>query len=294
LSRTSCGIGVVSSWPAGREGAETLDAWRAQTEERIAALLACRSWGLLHVLGLLRRLPNDQFFLGEIDEEGGLSCFDDYQADVTERAALKYARWDASGVKLNTWEPSRLGLSWARLAVDAGRVAEIFSLVRLGGMYLAYLERVRRAIVRGQTVILRPDGVADSRPRPELRKRLHLYDERGWKLSFLGETAGTFETSHADGTGASGMLAMHAIRTTYRQNEGEDWFQYELSRRLIQKRDKRFIVSRARGLGPAYEYLKLLEEEVATLYGLTPELIVAALSALQEAVERFLAPQGDG
>src|SRR5829696_8058028 len=56
---------------AGREGAETLDAWLSQTEERIAALLERRPWGLLHVLGLLRRLPNDQFFLGEVEEEGG-------------------------------------------------------------------------------------------------------------------------------------------------------------------------------------------------------------------------------
>lgn len=36
---------------SGKEGAETLDGWRAQTEERIAALLARRPWSLLHVLG---------------------------------------------------------------------------------------------------------------------------------------------------------------------------------------------------------------------------------------------------
>ncbi|WP_207219723.1 hypothetical protein, partial [Staphylococcus aureus] len=63
------------------------------------------------------------------------------------------------------------------------------------------------------------------------------------------------------------------------------------SRRLIQKREKRFIISPAK-LGPAYEYLKLLEEEVAAQYGRSPELIVATLSALQEAVSRFVAPRG--
>lgn len=50
---------------SGKKGAETLDNWRAQTEETIAALLARRPWSLLHLLSLLRRLPTDQFFLGE-------------------------------------------------------------------------------------------------------------------------------------------------------------------------------------------------------------------------------------
>jgi hypothetical protein len=277
---------------AGREGAETLDAWRAQTEERIAALLERRPWGLLHVLGLLRRLPNDQFFLGEVEEEGGPSRFDAYQAEVTERAALKYARWDASGVELDAWEPGTFSFVQERPAVDAERVAEIFSLVRLGGVHLAYLESMRRSIARGQTIILWPNGVADSRPGPELRKRIHLYDERAGKFSFLGETAGTFEASYSGDTQESRLLATQADRTTYREDEGGDWFRYERSRRLIQKRDKRFIVARARGLGPAYEYLKLLEEEVAAQYGLSPELIVAALSAFNDALVRFLYPLG--
>ena len=150
---------------------------------------------------------------------------------------------------------------------------------------------MRRAVVRGQTVILQPDGVADSRPGPELRRRLNLYNERAQKFSFLGETAGTFEPSPAEGTESSELIATHAIRTTYRQDEGGEWWRYEISRRLIQKREKRFIISPAK-LGPAYEYLKLLEEEVAAQYGLSPELIVATLSALQEAVSRFVAPQG--
>jgi hypothetical protein len=50
----------------GKDGADTLDEWRRQTEERIADLLGRRPWSLLHVLGLLRWFPNDQFFLGEI------------------------------------------------------------------------------------------------------------------------------------------------------------------------------------------------------------------------------------
>ena len=276
---------------AGREGAETLDAWRAQTEEKVAALLGRRPWGLLHLLGLLRRLPTDATFLGGRAEEGGVRRFDAYQAAVTERVVLKYARWDASGVELFAWEPEMSGFARDRPAIDARRLAEIFSLLELGAVRLAYAERMRRSIVRGQTIILRPDGVADSRPAPELRKRLNLYDERTNKFSFLGETAGTFESSRGDDTQANQMLATHAVRTTYREDEGGDWWRYERSRRFIQKRDKRFLVSPAK-LGPAYEYLKLLDDEVAAQYGLSPEVIVAALSALNEALERFLAPWG--
>ena len=44
---------------SGREGAETLDTWRAQTEEKVAALLEARPWGLPHLLSILRRLPTD-------------------------------------------------------------------------------------------------------------------------------------------------------------------------------------------------------------------------------------------
>ncbi len=277
---------------SGREGAETLDGWRSQTEERLAALLARRPWSLLHVLSLLRRLPNDQFFLGEKEAEGASSRFDTYQADVTERAVLKYARWDSGGLELDAWEPGEPGFAQDRPDLDAERVAEIFSLVRLGGVHLAYLERMRRGIVRGQTVVLRPDGVSDSRPGPELRRRLDLHEERTRKFSFLGETAGAFEPSRGDDTQANGVLTTHAIRTNYREDEGGDMWRYERSRRLIQKRDKRFLVSPA-NLGSAYEYLKLLEEEVAAQYGLSPELIVAALLALNEAVSRFVAPSGD-
>ena len=114
---------------SGREGAETLDAWRAQTEEKVAALLGSRPWGLLHLLGLLRRLPTDVAFLGDRDEEGGLRHFDAYQADVTERAVLKYARWDASGVELETWEPETFGFAQDRPTIDERRLAEIFSLL---------------------------------------------------------------------------------------------------------------------------------------------------------------------
>jgi len=175
----------------GREGAETLDAWRAQTEERIAALLARRSWGLLHVLSLLRRFPTDAAFQGEKAEEGGTRRrFDAFQADVTERAALKYARSDAGGVELDAWEPGMAGLAQDRPAVDAERLAEVLSLVRLGGVHLAYLESMRRAIVRGQTVVLRPDGVSDSRPGPELRRRLELYEERRGRFSFSARRRG--------------------------------------------------------------------------------------------------------
>ncbi|MCA3747624.1 MAG: hypothetical protein IN808_00585 [Rubrobacter sp.] len=124
---------------AGREGAETLSEWCRQTEEKIAVLLGRRPWSLLHVLSLLRRLPNDQFFLGEAKEEGCSRRFDPYQADVTERAAFKYACWDASGVELDAWEPGMPGFAQDRPAVDAERVADVFSLVHLGGVHLAYL-----------------------------------------------------------------------------------------------------------------------------------------------------------
>ena len=276
---------------SGREGAEALDAWRAQTEEKVAALLGIRPWGLLHVLGLLRRLPTDRCFLGEREEEGSLRRFDRYQAAVTERLVLKYARWDASGLDLEIWEPGTFGFAQDRPAVDARRLAEIFSLLELGAVRLAYAERLRRAVVRGQTVILRPDGVADSRPAPELRRRLNLHNERTNNFSFLGETAGTFEASRDDGTGEGGMLTTHAPRTAWREDEGGDWFRYERSGKLIQKRDKRFLASRQK-LGLAYEYLKLLEDEVAAQYGLSPEVIVAALSALNDAFVRFVYPQG--
>ena len=276
---------------SGNEGAETLDAWRAQTEERIATLLGCRPWGLLHLLSLLRRLPTDVVFLGGREQEGSLRSFDPYQADVTERAALKHARWDASEGELDAWKPGMSGFAQEKPTVDAERVAEIFSLAELGAVRLAYLERMRRSIVRGQTIILRPDGVADARPTPELRKRADFYDERTNTFSFLGETAGTFDPSQGDSTNASGMGATHAVRTTYREDQGGDWWRYELSRRFIQKRDKRFLVSPA-NLRPAYEYLKLLEAEVTAQYELSPELIVAALSAIREAVVRFLYPLG--
>ena len=276
---------------SGREGAETLDGWRTQTEERIAALLARRPWGLLHLLSLLRRLPTDTAFQGERAEEGAASRFDAYQADVTERAVLKYARWDAGGVGLHAWEPGMPGLAQDRPAVDARRLAEVLALVRLGAVHLAYPERMRRAIVRGQTVVLRPDGVSDSRPGPETRRRLDLYEERRRRFSFFGETAGAFEPSRPEGPEVSGPSAAHVVRTDYREDEGGEPWRYERSHRTIQKRDKRFRFW-ITGLGPAYEYLKLLEGEVTAQYGLSPELIVAALSALEDAVERFLAPQG--
>lgn len=276
---------------AGKEGAETLDEWRAQAEEKVAALLGSRPWGLLHLLGLLRRLPTNVAFLGGREEEGSLRHFDTYQAAVTERLALKYARWDASGVDLEAWEPGTFGFAQDRPAVDERRLAEVRSLVELGAVRLAYAERMRRSIVRGQTMIMRPDGVVDGRHNPEVRKREKRYDERRNKVSFLGETAGTFESSRGDGTGEGGMRASHAIRTTWREDEGEEWFRYERSRRLIQKRDKRFVAGQAK-LGPAYEYLKLLEVEVTAQYGLSPEVIVAALSALDAAFVRFLYPLG--
>ena len=163
---------------SGREGAETLDRWCGQAEERIATLLARRPWGLLHLLSLLRRLPTDTAFQGERAKEGAASRFDVYQADVAERAVLKYALWDSGGVGLDTWEPGMPGLVQDRSAVDAQRLAEVLALVRLGAVHLAYPERMGRAIVRGQTVILRPDGVSDSRPDPRMRRRLDLYEER--------------------------------------------------------------------------------------------------------------------
>lgn len=276
---------------SGREGADRLDGWRAQTEERIAALLAHRPWGLLHLLSLLRRLPTDTAFQGERAEEGAASRFDAYQADVTERAVLKYASWDECGVVLDAWEPGMLGLVQDRPAVDARRLAEVLTFVRLGAVHLAYPERMRRAIVRGQTVVLQPDGVSDSRPGTGMRRRLDLYEERRRRFSFFGETAGAFDPSRPEGSEVPGPSAAHVIRTDYREDEGGDLWRYERSHRTIQKRDKRFRFW-VTGLGPAYEYLKLLEEEVTAQYGLSPELIVAALSALQDTVARFMFPLG--
>ena len=276
---------------SGREGAETLDGWRAQTEQKIAALLARRPWGLLHLLSLLRRLPTDTAFQGERAEEGVASRFDAFQADVAERAVLKYARWDGGGVGLDAWEPGVPGLVQERPAVDAERLAEVLALVRLGGVHLAYPERLRRAIVRGQTVVLRPDGVSDSRPGPGMRRRLNLYEERRRRFSFFGETAGAFEPSRPEGPGVPGPSAAHVVRTDYREDEGGELWRYERSRRTLQKRDKRFRLWMT-GLGPAHEYLKLLGDEVVAQYGLSPELIVAALSALEEAVARFVFPLG--
>lgn len=151
---------------------------------------------------------------------------------------------------------------------------------------------MRRGIVRGQRIILRPDGVSDSRPEPELQRRLDLHEERTGKFSFLGETAGVLGPSSGDVVQANGMYAAQAVRTTYREDEGGDYWRYKTSRKLIQKRDKRFVLSSA-NLTPAYEYLKLLEDEVIAQYGLSPELIVAALSALNEALGYFVAPHGD-
>lgn len=276
---------------SGREGTETLDRWRAQTEAKIAALLASRPWGLLHMLSLLRRLPTDAAFQGERAEEGEASRFDAYQADVTERAALKYARWNAEGVDLDAWEPGMPGLAQDRPAVDARRLAEVLALVRLGGVHLAYPEDMRRAIVRGQAVVLRPDDVSDARPGPEMRRRIELHEERRRRFSFFGETAGSFETSRPKGPEVPGPSVAHVVRTSYREDEGGDVWRYETSRRTIQKRDKRFRFW-VTGLGPAYEYLTLLEDEVVDQYGLPPELIVAALSALEETVARFVVPLG--
>ncbi|WP_047866603.1 hypothetical protein [Rubrobacter aplysinae] len=274
---------------SGKQGADTLDDWCAQTEERIAALLSRRPWSLLHLLSLLRRLPTDQFFLGEKETESATSRLDAYQAEVTEHAVLKYANWDANGIELVPCESETSEFAQDIPDVDAERLAEVFSLVRLGGIHLAYLERMRRGIVRGQTIILRPDGVSDSRPGSELKRRLDLHEERTSKFSFLGETAGVLGPSHEDEEQTDGMHSTQAVRTTYREDEGGGHWRYEKSRRLIQKRDKRFDLSSA-NLTPAYEYLKLLEDDVVAQYNLAPELIVAALSALNEAVVRFVFP----
>lgn len=82
------------------------------------------------------------------------------------------------------------------------------------------------------------------------------------------------------------------VRTTYREDEGDDWWRYKISRRLIRKRDKRFMFL-VLDLEPAYEYMKLLEDEVTAQYGLSPELIVVALSALNRlVVAHFITPDG--
>jgi hypothetical protein len=273
----------------GREGADSLKEWLRQSEERIETLLRRNPLSLLRVLGILRRLPNDRFLLGERQEEGGVRRFNPYHANVAECAALKYAQWDAAGVAIEDWSSELPGLAQDRPSIDAESIAEVLALIQHASVGLAHVDDLRKTVVRGGAVIVRPDGVSDARQEPGLRQRLHLYDERRQEFSFIGGTAGTFHPS--DARVEPGEKSVPCVsRTTYREDEGREPWRYERSRRSIPRWDKRFGFAVV-DLQPAYEYMKLLEEEVTSQYGFSPEMMVSALTAMHRlVVDHFLAP----
>lgn len=274
----------------GKDGADRLEEWRGQTEERIRVLMEFKPLGLLHALAILRRLPNDQFFLGEREDENDPRRFDPYQANVAERAVLRYATWDARGVEIEDWQPELPGLVQDKPVVSVEDVAEIWALVQHAGVGLAHVDNMRKAVVRGGRVLLRPDGNADSRQEPELQRRLNLYDERRRRFSFFGATAGTFHPS--DFQTKPGQKAVACVaRTSFREDEGRQSWRYENLRRSIPKWDKRFGFAQV-DLQPAYDYMKLLEHEVNSQYKLVPEQIVAALMSVSRLLANFLAPGG--
>ena len=246
--------------------------------------------GLLHALAILRRLPNNQFFLGEREDENAPRRFDPYQANVAERAILRYATWDASGVEIEDWQPEVPGLAQDKPIVSVEDVAEIWALVQHAGVGLAHVDNMRKAVVRGGRVLLRPDGNADSRQGPELQRRLNLYDERRRRFSFFGTTAGTFHPSDFQAEPGQKSVACVA-RTSFREDEGRQRWRYENLQRSIPKWDKRFRFAQI-DLQPSYDYMKLLEHEVSSQYGLVPEQIVAALMSVSRLLADFLAPGG--
>lgn len=271
---------------SGKEGGDLLDEWRKQTEEEMRSVIERGPWRLLHLLGLLRRLPQDGYSLGESRTEGGPRFFNPYLANVAERAALKYARWDAGGTELKPWRKGPSGFAHDVPSIDRDKLAEILVLERLAGPQFAHVENMRKTLARGGEATLRRDGTADSRQDLVLKRRFDLYDRRRQEFSFLGSTAGTFHPlGLAAGDKFETMLGV--VRTSCREGEGGREFRYETLKRTLPKWDKRFQFSQI-DLRPVYDYLKLLEDEVTTQYGLPPELIVAALLSLGRCLLYFL------
>ena len=275
----------------GKEGSDTLEQWLKQTEERVAALFEHRPRSLLHMLAVLRRLPNDRFFLGEMEEEGSTKRFNPFQANVAERTILKHARRSADGVETEGWCPGLSGLAVDKPSVNAEVLAEVWALAQHAGVGLAHVDNMRKTVVRGGKVILRTDGMSDARQEdPGLQQRLNLYDRRRAGFSFVGAAAGTFHPSDV-GSEPGERSAPRVMRISTREDEGSEWWGYDISKRRIRKWDKRFKFS-VLDLDPAYEYMALLQEEVSSQYGLTPEEIVSALTAIDRMVVHFLAPDG--
>lgn len=224
--------------------------------------------------------------MGESRTEAGPRFFNPYLANVAERAALKYARWDAGDAELNPWRKGPPGFTHDAPSIDRDRLTHILVLERLAGPQFAHVENMRKTLARGGEAILRRDGTADSRQDPVLERRFDLYDRRRQEFSFLGSTAGTF---HPPGSSAGDKFGtvLGVVRTSCREGEGGREFRYERLKRTLPKWDKRFQFSQI-DLRPVYDYLKLLEDEVTAQYGLPPELIVAVLLSLGRCLLYFL------
>jgi hypothetical protein len=269
----------------GKEGADLLDGWRRQTEAEMEAILRREEWGLLRVLGMLRRLPADHFFLGERPAEGAPRHFDPYLANVAEYAALRYAARDARGTRLEAWTKGPSGFGRDIPEVDRGGLAQVMALTRLTGPQFGHLDNVRKTLARGGEATQRPDGYMDARQDPGLAQRFDLYDRRRARFSSYGSTAGAFR-SPGDDDDPLGSLH-HFQRATWREDEGRDPWRYERLGRWIPKSEKRFVISKD-SLRPLYEHLHLLEDVVIDRYGLAPEVIVAALMSLERCLWFFL------
>jgi hypothetical protein len=271
---------------AGRDGGEKLNVWQQQQENQIEELLRRRPWGLLHTLGLLRRLPQDRFFLGEMQEKGSMRFFDPYFANTTELAALKYAEWDTNGTVIESWSEA-LEFACDRPSLNDRTLAELAGLEELG-VGLAYLYNMGRAVARGVEISVDSQGWVNSEPELELKQRLELYDQRNKEFSLLGSTAGTFYPSDAPGDYETKRVAA-VRRIGLWQDEAREEWKYPTLGGSLPKWDKRFGYYYI-DLEGAYQYLKLLENEVLAQYGMSPELIVASLMAIGRLTLYFVYP----
>ena len=269
----------------GKEGADLLDAWRRQTESEMEAILRREEWGLLRVLGILRRLPADYFFLGERPAEGAMRSFDPYLANVAEYAALRYAARDARGTRLEAWTKGPSGFGRDLPEVDRRGLAQIRALTRLTGPQFGHLDNVRKTLARGGEATQRPDGYMDARQDPEMARRFELYDRRRERFSHYGSTAGAFRPPGGDDDPLGSLH--HFRRATWREDEGGEPWRYEHLKRWIPKSERQFLIAQI-PLRPLYEHLHLLEDAVIERYGLAPEVIVAALMSLERCLWFFL------
>lgn len=271
---------------AGRDGGEKLNVWQQQQENQIEELLKRKPWGLLHILGLLRRLPQDRFFLGEMQERDDMRFFDPYFANTTELAALKYAEWDTNGTEIKSW-PEALEFACDCPSLNDRRLAEVAGLEELG-VGLAYLYNMGRAVARGVEISVDSQGWVNSQPELELKQRLDLYDQRNKEFSLLGSTAGTFYPSDAPEDSKTKRVAA-VKRIGLWQDEAQEEWEYPTLGGSLPKWDKRFGYSYI-DLEGAYQYLKLLDNEVLAQYGMSPELIVASLMAIGRLTLYFIYP----